>query len=507
VPLPLRPALGERAPDGGAEVPALTGAERSALAVIAEHVRDRARLQQVWVFAQPLDSNARVAIEEVARTGASGPARIPDAAARAIALSALRSGPARLGRPAVTFEDGVHVVSAETSAGRAVLIIACAPGGARVEGEGASALVELAEIGARVLSPAGHSPPTEAGVRERAGVAAYGSGLADALTQLRRPPVLAESRVRLEHALEQRFAARGAAIRAIETDMGLALAIIAAANDLPSRPRAGYASIPAALDVLGPHAVLRIARGLPTLRPLDTADRLGATLQRLLPHAVATRAAADLIARHLGEPARDDLRLFATLHDLGKVTLATASPDYLRTLATAISTPEERLADERRRLGIDHAAVGAVAARRLGLPRSLVAAIERHHAEDAGGPVAIVRLADMVAHQAHGEPVAATSVAAAARRLRIGHEDLQRLAYDLARTREPQDASAEPSPLSPTQEKVLVGLAASKTYKQIAADLGISESTVRTHLHNLYGKLEVRDRAQAVLLASERGWI
>jgi DNA-binding NarL/FixJ family response regulator len=30
---------------------------------------------------------------------------------------------------------------------------------------------------------------------------------------------------------------------------------------------------------------------------------------------------------------------------------------------------------------------------------------------------------------------------------------------------------------------------------------------VRTHLHNVYGKLGAMDRAQAVLMATDRGWI
>src|SRR4051794_1569467 len=35
--------------------------------------------------------------------------------------------------------------------------------------------------------------------------------------------------------------------------------------------------------------------------------------------------------------------------------------------------------------------------------------------------------------------------------------------------------------------------------KQIAHELDLSTSTVRTHLHNIYGKLGAVDRAQAVL--------
>ena len=50
-------------------------------------------------------------------------------------------------------------------------------------------------------------------------------------------------------------------------------------------------------------------------------------------------------------------------------------------------------------------------------------------------------------------------------------------------------------------------LAEGKVYKQIAHELSLSTSTVRTHLHNIYGKLGAVDRAQAVLLATERGWL
>jgi DNA-binding NarL/FixJ family response regulator len=44
-------------------------------------------------------------------------------------------------------------------------------------------------------------------------------------------------------------------------------------------------------------------------------------------------------------------------------------------------------------------------------------------------------------------------------------------------------------------------------YKQIAQALGLSVSTVRTHLYNAYRKLGVSDRAQAILLAREHNWI
>ena len=61
--------------------------------------------------------------------------------------------------------------------------------------------------------------------------------------------------------------------------------------------------------------------------------------------------------------------------------------------------------------------------------------------------------------------------------------------------------------MSAREVEVLRRLAKGMVYKQIAAELGLSTSTVRTHLHNVYGKLGAMDRAQAVLIATERGWI
>ena len=45
-------------------------------------------------------------------------------------------------------------------------------------------------------------------------------------------------------------------------------------------------------------------------------------------------------------------------------------------------TPEDRVRAERRELGVDHALVGGVLARRWGLPKSIASTIERHHSEE-----------------------------------------------------------------------------------------------------------------------------
>ena len=171
-------------------------------------------------------------------------------------------------------------------------------------------------------------------------------------------------------------------------------------------------------------------------------------------------------------------------------------------------TPEERLQKERLELGVDHALVGGVLARRWGLPNGFARVIENHHSEKAEGEAAIVRLADMLAHYLLGGHVTPAELLGAARAVELKPSDLRTVMYDL-----PLSSSAErprqvdPCPMSAREVDVLRRLAEGMVYKQIASELGLSTSTVRTHLHNVYGKLGAMDRAQAVLMATERGWI
>ena len=147
-------------------------------------------------------------------------------------------------------------------------------------------------------------------------------------------------------------------------------------------------------------------------------------------------------------------------------------------------------------------------ARRWGLPQVDRRAIERHHAEDATGEAALVRLADMLAHYVLGGAITPVELLAVARTVGLGPASLRKVMYEL-----PLPASGErprqvdPARCRPASSKSCKRLAEGKVYKQIAHELGLSTSTVRTHLHNVYGKLGAMDRAQAVLIATERGWI
>jgi ATP/maltotriose-dependent transcriptional regulator MalT len=64
-----------------------------------------------------------------------------------------------------------------------------------------------------------------------------------------------------------------------------------------------------------------------------------------------------------------------------------------------------------------------------------------------------------------------------------------------------------PEPLSERELEVLTLVAAGKTNQEIAGDLFVAKSTVKTHIKNIYGKLDTRNRAQAVARARELGLI
>lgn len=59
--------------------------------------------------------------------------------------------------------------------------------------------------------------------------------------------------------------------------------------------------------------------------------------------------------------------------------------------------------------------------------------------------------------------------------------------------------------LTPRELEVLRWLAAGSSNREIAAELTLSERTVKTHVGHIFAKLDVRDRAQAVVAAFSAG--
>ena len=334
---------------------------------------------------------------------------------------------------------------------------------------------------------------------------AGGRRLADAFDAVSALPVLAEARRRLIDACARESASNADLSEAIESDAVLAVAIMRAANNgVGPAGRAGGAND--AVEELSPAGISSVAAELPTYDVLASPAALSIRQERFRRHAVAVRRATERV----GELARlanpDELAIAALLHDIGRLVMIELYGGE-QELTRSSQTPDERVRAERREFGIDHALVGAVLIRRWGLRPAIAAAVERHHAPDASGHAAAIRLGDLVAHQSAGDPVAPDALREAAMPLGIGDDELSSLLYEFPHAGERRRRSSEPCPLSMREIDALRGLAEGKVYKQIAQELSLSVSTVRTHLHNVYRKIGAVDRAQAVLIARDRGWL
>ena len=61
------------------------------------------------------------------------------------------------------------------------------------------------------------------------------------------------------------------------------------------------------------------------------------------------------------------------------------------------------------------------------------------------------------------------------------------------------------SDLTPREREVLKLVASGRANKEIGGELGISERTVKTHISNIFSKLQLTDRTQAALYVHNRG--
>ena len=319
-------------------------------------------------------------------------------------------------------------------------------------------------------------------------------------------PALAESRDRLLAVISKDHVATADIVSAVESDVALIIAVLRLANRAQSG-RGRIDTVVKAVELLTPQTVQAVAARARTFDFFERATVWDTAPERFRLHALATQHAADRVAAEVGYEDRDRLTVTSLLHDVGKLVLLHAYPGYPSQVHRGARTPEERVHQERRELGVDHALVGGVLIRRWGLPGTLATPIERHHSPEAEGEAAFIRLADMLAHYAQGARVSPAEMLQTARSIGVSPQQLRVVLYELPSAGGQRQRHVDPCPLSNRELGVLQRLAEGKVYKQIAHDLTLSTSTVRTHLHNIYGKLGAVDRAQAVLIATERGWL
>ena len=92
------------------------------------------------------------------------------------------------------------------------------------------------------------------------------------------------------------------------------------------------------------------------------------------------------------------------------------------------------------------------------------------------------------------------------------HNDYVFLSKDISDTRDGQDNSEDKifindllSVLSRREQEILPYLLEGNTNKMIAVKFSLSENTVKTHVKNIYSKLEVRSRNELLHLVLEKG--
>jgi putative nucleotidyltransferase with HDIG domain len=240
-------------------------------------------------------------------------------------------------------------------------------------------------------------PPVQSpaqAVDERPGEG-HGRRLTAAFDALEGFPALAESRNRLLALVGGHRVPLADVVETVESDIALVVAVLRVANDLPGRNGSRVDNVPDAVRILTPEAVQQLAERMRTFDYFERSAIWEGAPDRFRLHALATRAAAELLASEIRYPDRDRLIGAALLHDIGKLVLMHAYSGYPASVHRDARTPEERVQRERRELGVDHAVVGGVLARRWGLPKSLANSIERHHSDDLDGDAALVRLADI----------------------------------------------------------------------------------------------------------------
>jgi len=362
---------------------------------------------------------------------------------------------------------------------------------------------QSASPSADTASTAPVASPNSASLRHHG---ARRSGLTDAIEELDLLPAFAPAHERVLAATTNDVGTGGELVAAIESDTGLTVAVLRRAQVVSGRhPIANVADAVAALSLTEIAAAIEV---LPTTEFPWRTSRVEVLMHHSRVHALAVTRAADRIAREGNVINRDDILVTALLHDVGKIVLGRAHPDYAELVDVRTTSPEKRVHQEQRDLGTNHATLGGLMLHRWGLPEILVKAVAAHHSSEAEDDVATyVRLADMIAHHAQGETVDRAKMLHLCRVCGLSANQLRDVLFDLPHSGGSQRRRAEPTPLSARETTVLRILAQGKVYKVIAEELGLSTSTVRSHLHKAYEKLGVADRAQAVLRATEMGWI
>jgi len=222
----------------------------------------------------------------------------------------------------------------------------------------------------------------------------HSTRLLAALDAADRVPLLSDARREFATLAARPAVSEAVLVSAIASEPALAAALLRFANRYGGAPALTPS---AALTYLGRERARSIALELPTFALGERTDAWTEEVSRWRAHGLAVARLARVIARETGDRDPERAATAALFHDVGRLVIARTNPADLSSQACT-ATPAERVEAEVRKMGVDHAAIGGVVARRWSLPRILSSTVEHHHDPSAVGLAGIVRLADLLVH-------------------------------------------------------------------------------------------------------------
>lgn len=160
-------------------------------------------------------------------------------------------------------------------------------------------------------------------------------------------------------------------------------------------------SVGQAVVYMGSNTIKNLALSFAALGALPERNPLNFSIQKYLIHSLVTACMARELCSIAGdkdvEPS--DAYVAGLLHDFGKVVLAQyMTSEYQQIMEKAIADKIPLHQAEKEILGVDHALVGAMLARRWRFPKELVRCIADHHKRNATSTILLdcVRVANQL---------------------------------------------------------------------------------------------------------------
>jgi putative nucleotidyltransferase with HDIG domain len=221
----------------------------------------------------------------------------------------------------------------------------------------------------------------------------------ESLVNMEIPP-LSDTAMRVSTLVQDMNASPRAIAEAIGCDPALSAQILRAANSPLYAMERNITTLPAAVITLGNQTLYALAIISTTSDTFDAQIRQKPACRKLLEHLVSCGLIARELSRILGMRGTDEAFLCGLLHDIGKLVMFKRDEK----LYSEVEVPdeEESLRLEQSLFGFTHAQIGALIAKRWGLPEAICHAIYSHHQpSEASQHIFMARLVDVANQLAH----------------------------------------------------------------------------------------------------------